>query len=79
MSPIPEMFGGPDRTIRLLIEWPIQGLKMKGWIVQKDARVAAGLVAKGFAEYVLYGTTPPLEQLNWARSLAKASERKDLD
>lgn len=79
MSPILDISGGPDRTIRLLIDWPIQGLKMKGWIVHKDARAAARLVAAGFAEYVLYGTTPPADQLNWARSLAKASERKDMD
>ena len=75
MSRSPEIHSGPDRTIRLLIDWPIQGLRMKGWIVQKDARAAAGLVGAGFAEYVLYGTTPPASQLEWARSLAHASER----
>lgn len=63
-----------DRTIRLLIDWPIQGLRMKGWIVQKDARAAARLVAQGFAEYVRFGTSPPPSQMEWARSLVKADQ-----
>lgn len=63
-----------DRTIRLLIDWPIQGLWMKGWIVQKDARAAARLVALGFAEYVRFGTTPPASQLEWARSIVTADQ-----
>lgn len=58
-----------ERTIRLLIDWPIQGLHMRGWIVQKDARTAATLVAGGFAEYVLPGTRPPASQMEWARSI----------
>lgn len=76
MSPILDVSGGPDRTLRLLIDWPIQGLRMRGWIVHKEARAAALLVAAGFAEYVLYGTTPPASQLEWARSLVQASERE---
>jgi hypothetical protein len=52
------------------MERRIDGLWMKNWIVQKDAHTAALLVAKGFAEYVLDGTPPPPDQLDWARSLA---------
>lgn len=62
-----------ERTIRLLMDWPIQGIVMKGWIVQKDSSAAALLVSKGYAEYVLHGTTPPPSQLEWARSLATES------
>jgi hypothetical protein len=60
------------RTIRLLIEWRINGLWMKHWIVQKEAHAAALLVAQGHAEYVLDGTPPPPDQLEWARALDRA-------
>jgi hypothetical protein len=59
------------RTIRLLIDWPINGLRMKRWIVEKDDRIAAALVRQGFAEYVLDGTLPPPDQLEWARSIVR--------
>jgi hypothetical protein len=62
------------RTIRLLIDWRIQGLWMKGWIVQKEDRVAALLVRQGFAKYVLDGTLPPPDQLEWARSIVRSPE-----
>jgi len=59
------------RTIRLLIDWRVQGLWMKGWIVHKDARAAAVLVAGGYAQYVLDGTPPPPDQLEWARAIER--------
>ena len=59
----------PERTIRLLMDWPIQGLHMKGWIVSKDARAAQALVLAGCAEYVMPGTLPPPDQLEWARGI----------
>lgn len=58
-----------ERTIRLLMDWPIEGLYMKGWIIQKDSRAAAALVAAGCAEYVLPGTSPHPDQLQWAREI----------
>lgn len=64
-----------ERTIRLLMDWRIQGLWMKGWIVRKDPDAAALLVATGYAEYVLDGTPPPPDQLEWAGSLITAPER----
>jgi hypothetical protein len=62
------------RTIRLLIDRKIQGIKMTRWIVEKEDRVAAELVRKGFAEYVLAGTLPPPDQLEWARSIVRQPE-----
>jgi hypothetical protein len=44
---------------------------MKGWIVHKDARAAAVLVAGGYAQYVLDGTPPPPDQLEWARAIER--------
>lgn len=61
-----------ERTIRLLMDWPIQGLRMKGWIVQKEAGAAALLVATGYAEYVLDGTTPPPDQMEWTQSIVNS-------
>jgi len=57
----------PTPTIRLLMDWPIHGLCMRGWIVQKDARTAALLVKTGLAEYVLPGTPPHPDQAQWAQ------------
>jgi hypothetical protein len=62
------------RTIRLLIDWPINGLRMKRWIIEKEDRTAAMLVRKGFAEYVRFGTPPPPDQLEWARALSTATK-----
>ena len=62
------------RTIRLLIDWKIDGLWMHRWIVQKEPAAAALLVAKGFAEYVPDGTPPPPSQIEWARSLVRKDE-----
>lgn len=55
-----------EPTIRLLMDWPIKGLHMRGWIVQKDVRTAAALVRVGLAEYVLPGTPPHPDQSLWA-------------
>lgn len=44
---------------------------MNRWIVQKDTRAAAALVAGGYAEYVLDGTLPPPDQLEWARAIER--------
>lgn len=68
------MFPSSERTIRLLIDWRIEGLWMKGWIVQKTAREAAALVAGGYAEYVAPGTPPPPSQMEWARALEHAAQ-----
>src|SRR5688500_15815661 len=67
----PDMHMKPtrERTIRLLMDWPIEGMRMKGWIVQKDIRAAALLVKAGYAEYVPDGTAPHPEQLDWARDI----------
>lgn len=65
-----------ERTIRLLMDWPIQGLRMKGWIVQKEAQAAARLVSTGYAEYVLAGTSPPPDQMEWTRSIANGSPER---
>lgn len=78
MSPIPSDTTG-DRTLRLLIDWPIDGVHLRGWIVRRDVRSAALLVARGFAEYVLDGTSPPPSQMEWARSLVKESEHAHPD
>lgn len=65
-----------ERTLRLLMDWPINGMRMKGWIVQKDEREARALVLSGCAEYVPTGTPPHPDQLEWARALERAT-RKD--
>jgi len=62
-----------ERTLRLLIDWPINGMRMMHWIVEKDPRTAAALVATGWAEYVPRGTPPPPDQLEWGLALQRAS------
>lgn len=65
-----------ERTIRLLMDWPIQGLVMKGWIVRKESHAAALLVRAGYAEYVLDGTSPPPAQMEWTRSIIDGSPER---
>lgn len=65
------LFSG-ERTIRLLLDFPVEGLHMKGWIVSKTAREAAVLVQGGFAEYVPLGTQPPPSQMEWGLAMERA-------